>query len=116
MVNVQRAAINKNLVLTDDREQTTLSKLSRSQQNSSSAEDAIHSERILCYYINTTHQIQIVRSAKIANFYLERVVFPGQRLLFEAVPEAQLEIHTGTMVTAILSDRIPCSRLRVHTN
>jgi hypothetical protein len=63
--------------------------------------------------MNTTNQIQIIRSANIANCYFERVIFPGQRLLFEAVPEAQLEIHTGTMVTAILSDRIPCSRLRV---
>jgi hypothetical protein len=108
MVNVQRTAINKNLVLTDAREQTTLSRLPGC--------DAIHSERILCYYMNTTNQIQIIRSAKIANCCFERVVFPGQRLLFEAVPEAQLEIHTGTMVTAILSDRIPCSRLRVYTD
>lgn len=27
----------------------------------------------------------------------ERIVFPGQRLLLEALKEAQLEIHTGTM-------------------
>lgn len=116
MVNVQRAAINKDTVLTNDREQTTSSKLSRLQQDSSPTGDAIHSERILCYYTNATNQIQIIRSARIANCYVERVVFPGQRLLFEAVPDAQLEIHTGTMVTAILADRIPCSRLRVHTD
>jgi Domain of unknown function (DUF1830) len=113
MVNVQRAAINKSIVLTKERGQTTRS---NSQQNSTSARDASYSEQILCYYANTTNQIQIIRSAKIANCYFERVVFPGQRLLFETVPEAQIEIHTGTMVTAILSDRIPCSRLRVYTD
>ncbi|WP_410500558.1 DUF1830 domain-containing protein [Chroococcidiopsis sp. SAG 2025] len=76
----------------------------------------MHSEPVLCYYTNTTNHIQIIRSAKIVNYYFERVVFPGQRLLFEAVPEAQLEVHTGTTVTAILSDRVPCSRLRVSSD
>jgi hypothetical protein len=37
--------------------------------------------------------------------------FPGQRLIFEALPAADLEIHTGMMASAILSDTIPCSRL-----
>jgi hypothetical protein len=33
--------------------------------------------------------------------------------MFEALPEAQLEIHTGMMASAILSDTIPCGRLAV---
>jgi len=41
------------------------------------------------------------------------VVFPGQRLVFEALPQALLEIHTGMMASAILSDTIPCTRLLV---
>jgi len=121
MVNIQQAAdrkniVNRNTVLADDREQKTLSRLPRVQQSFSPARDANESEQILCYYTNTTHQIQIVRSLHTAKHCFERVVFPGQRLLFEAMPEAQIEIHTGTTVTAILSDRIPCSRLRVHTD
>jgi Domain of unknown function (DUF1830) len=121
MVNIQRAAtnkniVNKNTVLTDDRAQKSLSRLPRIQQNLSPARDANESEQILCYYTNTTRQIQIIRSVNIAKYCFERVVFPGQRLLFEAMPEAQIEIHTGTMATAILSDRIPCSRLRVHAD
>ncbi|HEY9872917.1 MAG TPA: DUF1830 domain-containing protein, partial [Candidatus Obscuribacterales bacterium] len=44
----------------------------------------------------------------------ERVVFPGQRLVFEAVPDAHLEIHTGMMASAILSDTIPCDRLWIN--
>jgi hypothetical protein len=68
---------------------------------------------ILCSYINATSQIQIARITNIPNWYFERVVFPGQRLIFEALPEALLEIHTGAMASAILSDTIHCHRLRV---
>ncbi|KKD37190.1 MAG: DUF1830 domain-containing protein [Limnoraphis robusta] len=71
------------------------------------------SKRILCCYVNATSQIQIARITNIANWYFERVVFPGQRLLLEALPEALLEIHTGSMASAILSDRIPCDRLQI---
>lgn len=67
----------------------------------------------LCCYVNATSQIQVARITNIPNWYFERVVFPGQRLVFEAIPEAMLEIHTGMMASAILSDTIPCDRLRV---
>ena len=67
-----------------------------------------------CCYVNPTGQIQIARIANIPNWYFERVVFPGQRLLFEAPTQAQLEIHTGTIASAILADRIPCGRLQVQ--
>lgn len=70
--------------------------------------------RISCSYKNSTSQIQIIRISNIANWYFERVIFPGERLLFEALPEAQLEIHTGRPVTAILADKIQCNRLKVH--
>ena len=71
------------------------------------------SEQILCCYCNPTSRIQIIRIANIAHWYFERVVFPGQRLMFAAPPEAELEIHTAKLATAILSDRIACKRLRV---
>jgi hypothetical protein len=67
--------------------------------------------QILCCYINATSKIQISRISNIPNWYFERVVFPGQRLVFEAPPQAVLEIHTGTVASAILSDNIPCDRL-----
>lgn len=69
---------------------------------------------IVCCYVNATSQIQIARITNVPNWYFERVVFPGQRLVFEAVPEALLEIHTGMMASAILSDTIPCYRLDVE--
>jgi hypothetical protein len=68
-------------------------------------------KKILCCYVNTTNQIQVARITNIPKWYFERVVFPGQRLVFEALPEAVLEIHTGMMASAILSDTIPCERL-----
>ncbi|WP_264319446.1 DUF1830 domain-containing protein [Zarconia navalis] len=69
---------------------------------------------ITCCYVNATSQIQIARITNVPNWYFERVVFPGQRLVFEALCEGQLEIHTGMMASAILSDTIPCDRLRLQ--
>ncbi len=73
------------------------------------------SEPILCCYVNATSKMQIVRVTNIQNWYFERVVFPGQRLMFEAALQALLEIHTGMMASAILSDTIPCERLAVDS-
>lgn len=71
------------------------------------------SDWILCCYLNATNKIQIARITNVDNWYFERVVFPGQRLVFETTPRALLEIHTGMMASAILSDTIPCGRLMV---
>jgi hypothetical protein len=73
-------------------------------------------ESILCCYVNATSQIQVARITNVSNWYFERVVFPGQRLIFEAIPDALLEIHSGMMASAILSDTIPCRRLSVNEN
>lgn len=70
-----------------------------------------HAGPLLCCYVNATSKIQIARSSNVPDWYFERVVFPGQRLVFEAPQQAALEIHTGMMATAILSDTIPCDRL-----
>lgn len=72
------------------------------------------SGKSLCCYVNATSKIQVARISNISNWYFERVVFPGQRLVFEAPLEAQLEIHTGMMASAILSDTIPCNRLAIN--
>jgi Domain of unknown function (DUF1830) len=69
------------------------------------------SGKLLCCYVNATSKIQVARISNIPNWYFERVVFPGQRLVFEAPRVAHLEIHTGMMASAILSDTIPCDRL-----
>ena len=67
----------------------------------------------LCCYVNATSKVQIARITNIKNWYFERVVFPGQRLIFQAPTEAQLEIHSGMMASSIMSDSIACSKLAV---
>ncbi|MBE9202434.1 DUF1830 domain-containing protein [Synechocystis salina LEGE 06099] len=69
---------------------------------------------LFCCYVNATNQIQVARITNVPNWYFERVVFPGQRLVFEAVPSAQLEIHTGMMASSIISDTIPCEQLSIN--
>ncbi|MEA5551679.1 DUF1830 domain-containing protein [Anabaena cylindrica UHCC 0172] len=71
------------------------------------------SGKFLCCYVNATNKMQVARISNIPNWYFERVVFPGQRLVFEAPKEAQMEIHTGMMASSILSDTIPCDRLAI---
>jgi hypothetical protein len=70
---------------------------------------------LLCCYVNATSQIQIARITNIPNWYFERVVFPGQRLVFEAPKNAVLEIHSGMMASSILSDTIPCTKLKLES-
>ncbi len=69
--------------------------------------------RFLCCYINQTKQVQIARIPNVPSWYFERVVFPEQQLFFEVPLEALLEIHTSSIVSAILTDRISCSHLQV---
>jgi hypothetical protein len=73
------------------------------------------SDQILCCYVNATSKIQVARITNIPNWYFERVVFPGQRLVFEALPHAHLEIHCGMMASAILADTLYCDRLRIES-
>jgi Domain of unknown function (DUF1830) len=72
--------------------------------------------RVLCCYVNATSQIQVIRIVDLPSHYFERAVFPGQRLLFEASPNAELEVHTGMTVGSILADRISCLRLQVENS
>ncbi|CAN1213562.1 DUF1830 domain-containing protein [Tumidithrix helvetica PCC 7403] len=71
-------------------------------------------DKIVCCYVNATSKIQIARISNVANWYFEKVVFPGQHLIFESVQNAHLEIHTGMMASSILSDTIPCVQLQVE--
>jgi Domain of unknown function (DUF1830)/CHAT domain len=78
-----------------------------------SPEDSIDTDKIVCCYINSTSSIQLVRITDVPNWYFERVAFPGQRLVFESVNGAHLEIHTGMMASLILSDCLPCIELAI---
>ncbi|KAM3095017.1 DUF1830 domain-containing protein [Phormidesmis sp. 146-12] len=77
-------------------------------------------ERILCYYVNVTNRLQIAQIKNIPGFRFERLIFPRQRLLFEAIPEAMLEIYTQTTTQTTTNstptERISCFRLQVNRN
>lgn len=68
--------------------------------------------KILCCYRNPTPSLQIIRSTNPSQWRFERVVFPGQRLMFEAVGQATLEVYSRH-ATSVPSQVIPCQQLRV---
>jgi Domain of unknown function (DUF1830) len=68
------------------------------------------SKHWLCCYINITPQIQLARLVHSSNGGFEQVVFPGQRWLFEALPEAWLEISSATHPSP---EQISCVHLKV---
>ena len=72
-------------------------------------------ELVTCCYVNASDRVQIARITNIPHWFFERVVFPGQRLIFQAPLTGKLEIHTGTMATAILSDIIHCQQLHLQS-
>jgi Domain of unknown function (DUF1830) len=80
-------------------------------KNQSSDND---SNLIKCLYINETEKVQITKIENIPNWYFERVVFPGQRLLFEAPSEAILGIFTGMMKSPTHVNSIPCESLKIE--
>ncbi len=69
---------------------------------------------ILCYYVNPTATLQTAVLTTPVTAHFERLVFPQQRLLFEAPLEAQLEIRTRTASGAIEIVQIPCVQLQVN--
>jgi hypothetical protein len=73
------------------------------------------SKQLLCCYVNQTKRIQIVKIDSIDGCYLQRVIFPSERFLFEAPAEATLEIYIQLAGQTILLDSIPCSHLQTQT-
>ncbi|MGD2180156.1 DUF1830 domain-containing protein [Lusitaniella coriacea] len=71
--------------------------------------------KYLCCYVNRTGKVAIARITNIPNWYCERVVFPQEQFLFEAPPNAELEIHGYTNI-GLSQEVIPCAELRVSNN
>lgn len=68
---------------------------------------------ILCYYINRSRFIQQVRLQQNPYLSLDRIVFPGEKLMFEGLPEELLEIYTYTASGLQLLQTIACEQLQV---
>ena len=69
----------------------------------------------LCCYRNQTPHIQVIRIADLPDRQFERVIFPGQRLMFYAPEQARLQVYASNPVGSLLADTITCDRLRVAT-
>ncbi|WP_408648764.1 DUF1830 domain-containing protein [Tumidithrix elongata] len=71
------------------------------------------SEQFLCYYINNAMNIQIVRVINEAKCLFDRVVFSRESILFTALPESYLEIHSP-LIDGIRISRVDCKLLHIH--
>lgn len=69
---------------------------------------------MLCSYENSTSSLQMIRIVNSPDWCFERVIFPGQRLLFEAPVNAELEVHTTQFGQTVLVKTIFCDRLQVR--
>ncbi|MEB3882910.1 DUF1830 domain-containing protein [Lyngbya sp. CCY1209] len=70
-------------------------------------------DKRLCCYFNSTKKVQVARISNIENWYLEHVVFPGERFLFEAPSSAELEIYQSGSGRAMLLQKLTCYDLVV---
>ncbi|UIE37625.1 DUF1830 domain-containing protein [Leptodesmis sichuanensis] len=76
----------------------------------------VPADPILCCYVNKTDKLQVGRIVNIPNWHFERVVLPGQRLLFEAQVAGLLEVHVITDSSTSLLSTIPCPDLQISTD
>jgi Domain of unknown function (DUF1830) len=72
-----------------------------------------HQPKCLCCYQNPSRQTQVARITNVPNWHFERVIFPGQTLLFEAVSDGILEVYAPSQAGPLLHNQIACDRLKV---
>lgn len=76
----------------------------------------ISQKQYLCCYTNTTKRIQVGKIySTTSGWEKERVIFPSEKLLFEAAESSELAIYTELAGETILLDTIACSRLQTQT-
>ncbi|MEQ8465254.1 DUF1830 domain-containing protein [Coleofasciculus sp. E1-EBD-02] len=85
---------------TTSRQTTFVSKPSQSISNN---------HQNLCCYTNHTSQVQVIRLVNQSHTNWQRVIFPGERFLFETDSESNLEI----MVNEAVSSLVNCQKLLV---
>lgn len=84
---------------TTSRQTTSVSKPSQSTSNN---------HQSLCCYTNHTSHVQVIRLMNQSHTNWQRVIFPGERFLFEADSESNLEI-----VNQVVSSLVNCRKLLV---
>ncbi|MBD2157783.1 DUF1830 domain-containing protein [Leptolyngbya sp. FACHB-16] len=69
-------------------------------------------EAKLVYYKNITTLLQTIHLFHGNHQYFEKVVFPGECLILEALPDSELEIAINVASGMVLRDRFPCNQLQ----
>ncbi|MGB3297038.1 MAG: DUF1830 domain-containing protein [Phormidesmis sp.] len=85
--------------------------IQKQEVNFAASKRIISKRQICCRYTNRSAQFQIIRIPTIAGDFIERTVFPHAQISFKADPLDRLEVHSGSPITAIRSDTIPCYQL-----
>ncbi|MBD2435248.1 DUF1830 domain-containing protein [Nostoc sp. FACHB-110] len=65
--------------------------------------------KIICFYKNTTSQIQIVRLFQ----QFELIMFPGEQLLFETIPDVELKIESEVIAGKVATNQVSCLNLQI---
>jgi hypothetical protein len=76
----------------------------------------VFSDPILCYYVNATKRIQVVRLSHLTEGEWEHILFPAQNFMFEAPPEAMLEIYKSPALSVVPPEYILCRTLQVQSD
>ncbi|WP_404783634.1 DUF1830 domain-containing protein [Altericista sp. CCNU0014] len=77
---------------------------------------AVLSPPVLCCYVNPSKRIQVVRLSHLSEGEWEHILFPAQQFMFEAPPEAMLEVYKSPTLSVTPPEYIPCHGLRVQTD
>lgn len=67
--------------------------------------------KMLCNYTNSTHKMQLIRVLDNHNCHYEKVIFPQQRILFEAILEGRLEVYIEQEGKPMLQEIFSCHNL-----
>ena len=71
---------------------------------------------VLCCYVNATKRIQVVRLSHLSEGDWEHILFPAQNFMFEAPPEAMLEVYKSPTLSITPPEYIHCRTLQVRSD
>ena len=69
-------------------------------------------EQVRCSYQNLSSNWQIIKITNIPNYHWEKVVMPGQKVIFKSSIKANLKVFSTKNITAMLIDTISCQKLK----
>ncbi len=82
----------------------------------SEQDSSVLSAPVLCCYVNTTKRIQVVRLSHLSEGDWEHILFPAQNFMFEAPPEAMLEIYRSPTLSITPPEYVLCRTLQVRSD